>query len=68
MGRVAKKKNNDVVEFDISMMEEDAGVGVANMGQDDLALPFLKILSGLDPLLDELEDAKRGDLYNTVTG
>ena len=49
MGRVAKKKNNDVVEFDISMMEEDAGVGVANMGQDDLALPFLKILSGLDP-------------------
>ncbi len=50
------------------MMEADAGVGVANMGQDDLALPFLKILSGLDPLLDELEEAKRGDLYNTVSG
>ena len=68
MGRVAKKKSNGVVVLDVSMMEEDAGVGVANMGQDDLALPFLKILSGLDPLLDELEDAKRGDLYNTVTG
>jgi len=66
--KVAEKKENNVVEFDISMMEADAGVGVANMGQDDLALPFLKILSGLDPLLDELEEAKRGDLYNTVSG
>jgi hypothetical protein len=66
--KVAPKKETNVVEFDISMMEADAGVGVANMGQDDLALPFLKILSGLDPLLDELEEAKRGDLYNTVSG
>ena len=66
--KVAEKKETNVVEFDISMMEADAGVGVANMGQDDLALPFLKILSGLDPLLDELEEAKRGDLYNTVSG
>ena len=50
------------------MFEADAGEGVSNMGQDDLALPFLKILSGLDPLLDELDHAKRGDLYNTVSG
>ncbi len=68
MGKVAKKKDTYVVEFDISMMEADASVGVSNMGQDDLALPFLKILSGLDPLLDELDEAKRGDLYNTVSG
>lgn len=68
MGKVAKKKDTNVVEFDISMMEADASVGVSNMGQDDLALPFLKILSGLDPLLDELDEAKRGDLYNTVSG
>jgi hypothetical protein len=54
MGKVAKKNETNVVEFDISMMEADASVGVSNMGQDDLALPFLKILSGLDPLLDEL--------------
>ncbi len=65
---VAKKQQSNVVEFDVSMMEEDAGIGVSDMGQDDLALPFLKILSGLDPLLDELEEAKRGDLYNTVSG
>ena len=65
---VAKTKKADVVEFDPSMFEADAGEGVSNMGQDDLALPFLKILSGLDPLLDELDHAKRGDLYNTVSG
>jgi hypothetical protein len=67
-GAVAKTKKADVVEFDPSMFEADAGEGVSNMGQDDLALPFLKILSGLDPLLDELDEAKRGDLYNTVSG
>ena len=66
--KVAKKKETNVVEFDVAMLEADAGVGVADMGQDDLALPFLKILSGLDPLLDELDEAKRGDLYNTVSG
>lgn len=66
--QVAKTKAADVVEFDASMFEADAGNGVSDMGQDDLALPFLKILSGLDPLLDELEEARRGDLYNTVSG
>tara|TARA_R100001126_G_scaffold102451_1_gene86660 strand:- start:6889 stop:7668 length:780 start_codon:yes stop_codon:yes gene_type:complete len=66
--RVAKKKETNISKFDVSMLEADAGVGVADMGQDDLALPFLKILSGLDPLLDELDEAKRGDLYNTVSG
>jgi len=29
------------------MFEEDAGRGMENMGQEDLALPFIKILSGL---------------------
>ena len=67
-GAVAKTKKAGGVEFDPSMFEADAGEGVSNMGQDDLALPFLKILSGLDPLLDELDHAKRGDLYNTVSG
>jgi len=65
---VAKKEETAVAAFDPSMFEEDAGLGNENITQDDLALPFLKILSGLDPLLDELEDARKGDIYNTVTG
>lgn len=65
---VAAKENTAVAAFDASMFEQDAGLGNENITQDDLALPFLKILSGLDPLLDELETAKKGDIYNTVTG
>ena len=38
------------------------------MGQEDSGTAVPKILSGLDPLLDELDEAKRGDLYNTVSG
>ena len=66
---VAKQKKTEVQEFDPSMYEQDAGVGNENMTQDDLALPFLKILSGLDPLLDDdTFDGRKGDIYNTVTG
>jgi hypothetical protein len=67
---VATKEDapTDVAVFDASMFENDAGQGMDNMGQEDLALPFLKILSGLDPILDEREDARKGDIYNTVTG
>ena len=69
MGKaVTKAKKSEMAEFDPSMFEADAGEGINDMGQEDLALPFLKILSGLDPLLDELDEAKRGDLYNTVSG
>jgi hypothetical protein len=49
------------------MFEQDAGSGMEGLGQEDLALPFLKILSGNDPFLDENEDARRGDILNTVT-
>jgi hypothetical protein len=50
------------------MFEADAGVGLENMGQDDLALPFLKILGGMSKELDTLEDARKGDMYNNVSG
>src|SRR6056300_1089779 len=65
---VAERKSAEVVAFDPSMFEADAGVGLENMGQDDLALPFLKILGGMSKELDTLEDARKGDIYNTVTG
>ena len=35
---VAKAENTAVMEFDPSMFESDAGQGMENMGQDDLAL------------------------------
>ena len=68
MSNVAKKASTDVIEFDVSVFEADAGRGMENMGQEDLALPFLKVLSGNDPVLDTNENARKGDIYNTVTG
>jgi len=65
---VAKKEGGPVQMMDLSMFEEDAGRGMENMGQEDLALPFIKILSGLDTLLDTHETARKGDIYNTVSG
>lgn len=65
---VAKKEQTAVAAFDPSMFEADAGRGMENMGQEDMALPFLKVLSGNDPVLDENEEARKGDIYNTVTG
>jgi hypothetical protein len=62
---MAKK---ELAVFDVSMFEADAGRGLENMNQEDLALPFLKVLSGNDPILDENESARKGDIYNTVTG
>lgn len=64
---VAETAKNDIAAFNPAMMEMDAGAGMDNMGTEDLALPFLKILSGLDPVLDENEEARKGDIYNTVT-
>ena len=63
-----KKESAEIIQFDPSIFEEDAGMGVENMGQDDLALPFIKILEALSTELDNLPTAQRGDLYNSVTG
>ncbi len=63
---VANKAKNEVTA--ISIFEEDAGVGT-ELNQEDLALPFLKIVSALDPLLDDEDfEGKKGDIYNTVSG
>ena len=62
----AKKGNGSAVAVIDAMFEADAGLGLENIGTEDLALPFLKVLSRQDPVLDDL-DAKAGDIYNTVT-
>jgi hypothetical protein len=66
--QVAEKKQTAVSVIDEAMFEQDQGKGLENVGMEDLALPFLKVLSRQDPLLDDLENAKAGDIYNTVTG
>ncbi len=66
--QVAEKKQTAVAVIDEAMFEQDQGKGLENVGMEDLALPFLKVLSRQDPLLDDLENAKAGDIYNTVTG
>ena len=63
---VAEESAKEVAVVDAAMFEADAGVGM-QMDQDDLALPFLKILSGNDDILETI-DAKPVDIYNTVTG
>lgn len=60
--------NTALAVVDMNMFEKDAGRGLENVGQEDLALPFLKVLSRQDPTLDALDGAKAGDIYNTVTG
>ena len=42
---VKKKDETNVVAFDPSMFEQDANKGLGNLGMDDLAIPFLRILS-----------------------
>ena len=54
------------------MFEADAQQGFQNMEQDDLALPFLRILGQLSPQVNKrdakyVEGAEPGMIYNTVT-
>jgi hypothetical protein len=42
---VSKKKESNVIPFDIASVEADAGLGLQNITTEDLALPFLRILT-----------------------
>ena len=53
-------------------LEEDSGKGLSNVGQEDLALPFLKILGQLSPEVNKrdgkhVENAEPGMIFNSVT-
>ena len=64
---VAKKKSAAVAVMDENMFAADAGVGVNDLGSEDLAIPFIKVLQKMSDELDDLDNAKAGDIYNTVT-
>jgi len=64
---VAKKAEAKLPALSLDMMESDAHSGLENIQQDDLATPRLKILMQLSPELEELENAKAGMIFNTVS-
>tara|TARA_R100000541_G_scaffold14257_2_gene23641 strand:+ start:1055 stop:1840 length:786 start_codon:yes stop_codon:yes gene_type:complete len=67
--QVSKKENSSVALA--TMFEADANEGM-NMGAEDLALPFLRILAQLSPEVNKrdakyVEGAEAGMIFNTVT-
>jgi len=70
MNQVTEKKT---AGLPANVFEEDAAKGLGNIGQQDLALPFLKILGQLSPEVNKrdgkyVEGAEPGMIYNSVSG
>ena len=68
---VVKKEKAGAVA--ISSFEIDSGKGLGNINQEDLALPFLKILGQLSPEVNKrdgkhVKGAEPGMIFNSVTG
>lgn len=45
----------------------DAGAGFEHQGREDISIPFLSLLQANSPEISEIEAAKPGMLFNTVT-
>ena len=70
MNQVAQKKS---AQLPANVFEEDAAKGLGKLGQEDLALPFLKILGQLSPEVNKrdgkyVEGAEPGMIFNSVSG
>lgn len=68
MSKVALKEEGSTALALGSDFEQDAHAGFDNMGQEDFALPFLRLLTNTSPEVGELEGAVPGKILNTVTG
>ena len=69
MNQVATKKEGALAT---NLFEADANKGAQNISQEDLALPFLKVLGQLSPEVNKthgkyVKDAEPGKIINTVT-
>jgi len=67
---IAKRDNAGALATNV--FEADAGQGIANIKQEDLALPFLKVLGQLSPEVNtrdakHVKGAQPGMIINTVT-
>jgi hypothetical protein len=70
MNQVAEKKT---AGLPANMFEDDAAKGLGKISQEDLALPFLKILGQLSPEVNKrdgkyVEGAEPGMIFNSVSG
>ena len=70
MNQVTEKKS---APLPANMFEDDAAKGLGTIGQEDLALPFLKILGQLSPEVNKrdgkyVEGAEPGMIFNSVSG
>ena len=70
MNQVTEKKSAPLPS---NIFEEDAAKGLGAIGQEDLALPFLKILGQLSPEVNKrdgkyVEGAEPGMIFNSVSG
>ena len=68
--QIAKRENAGPLTSNV--FEADAGQGIANIKQEDLALPFLKVLGQLSPEVNKrdakfVEGSQPGMIINTVT-
>mgnify|MGYP000869697563 CR=1 FL=1 len=62
-----KETKNDLAIA--ASFEDDAVVGgFDDMTQEDLALPFLKLLTNMSPEVGDVQGASPGMIYNSVTG
>lgn len=64
--------NKDEEIKNVDFLNEHAGKGFENINQDDLKIPFLRILQKLSPQVDEkdpnyIKGAQPGMFFNTVT-
>jgi len=69
---VKKKEETNIVTFDTSVFEEDAGKGLNNLTAEDLSIPFLRILSDTNDEVKKrspkyIEGAEVGMMFNTLT-
>ena len=70
MNKVAEK---NTAGLPANMFEDDAAKGLGKISQEDLALPFLKILGQLSPEVNKrdgkyVEGAEPGMIFNSVSG
>ena len=48
-------------------LAQSSGRGMENVTQDDVAMPYLSVLQALSPQIEEVDGAKAGMLYNSIT-